>query len=53
MSYLTIIAAVWGVCAIFAVLFIRGAAQPKLQPVRVQSRDAELAEAAKKFSLPQ
>ncbi|SAK80245.1 hypothetical protein AWB80_05035 [Caballeronia pedi] len=37
MNYLTIIAAVWGICAICAVLFIRGAAQRNQEPLRVQS----------------
>ncbi|VXA93680.1 conserved hypothetical protein [Burkholderia sp. 8Y] len=38
MNYLTIIAAVWTVCAIFAVLFIRGATLRDQKPVPVQSR---------------
>ncbi|WP_244817696.1 hypothetical protein [Caballeronia sp. Lep1P3] len=37
MNYLTIIAAVWTVCAIFAVLFIRGATARDQKPARVQS----------------
>jgi len=38
MNYLTIIAAIWTVCAICAVLFIRGATLRDQKPVRVQSR---------------
>jgi hypothetical protein len=52
MSYLTIIAAVWGICAICAVLFIRGAAQRNQEPLRVQSDREPVARASKDFSRP-
>jgi hypothetical protein len=39
---LTIIAAVWAICAICAVLFIRGATQRKQEPVRVRSDERKL-----------
>lgn len=42
MNYLTIIAAVWAICAICAVMFIRGATQPKQAPVRVHTNEHEL-----------
>lgn len=38
MNYLTIIAVVWTVCAIFAVLFIRGATAQERKPARVAER---------------
>ncbi|SAK52761.1 hypothetical protein AWB76_01759 [Caballeronia temeraria] len=52
MSYLTIIAAVWGVCAAGAVLFIRGAAQRNQEPQRTQSEREPVAPASKDFSHP-
>jgi hypothetical protein len=52
MSYLTIIAAVWGICAICAVLFIRGAAQRHHEPLRAQSEREPNAGASKDFSRP-
>jgi|GEM_PF-3068272 hypothetical protein len=38
MNYLTIIAIVWTVCALFAVLFIRGATAQERKPARVAQR---------------
>ena len=52
MSYLTIIAAVWGICAICAVLFIRGAAQRNQEPLRVQSEREPNAGRPQDFSRP-
>ncbi|WP_250516446.1 hypothetical protein [Caballeronia sp. INDeC2] len=52
MSYFTIIAAVWGVCAFGAVLFIRGAAQDNQEPRRVQKEREPVAPASKDFSRP-
>jgi hypothetical protein len=40
MNYLTIIAAVWAICAFCAVFFIRGATLRK--PVRVHTNEREL-----------
>ncbi|SAL14857.1 hypothetical protein AWB73_00622 [Caballeronia turbans] len=52
MSYLTIIAAVWGICAVCAVLFIRGAAQRNHEPLREQRDREPAAHASKDFSRP-
>ncbi|WP_250488321.1 hypothetical protein [Caballeronia sp. ATUFL_F1_KS39] len=52
MSYLTIIAVVWAVCAVGAVLFIRGAAQRNHEPLRKQSEREPVAPASKDFSRP-
>ncbi|WP_321797394.1 hypothetical protein [Caballeronia sp. J97] len=49
---MTIIAAVWGVCAVGAVLFIRGAAQRDQEPSRTQSDREPAAHASKDFSHP-
>ncbi|WP_238289740.1 hypothetical protein [Caballeronia novacaledonica] len=49
MSYLTIIAAVWGICAVCAVLFIRGAAQRNPEPLRVQRDHEPVRHASKDF----
>ncbi|MDR5856434.1 hypothetical protein P9239_22390 [Caballeronia sp. LZ062] len=48
MNYLTIIAAVWAVCALFAVLFIRGATLRDRKPVPVQSSTRRAAASAVK-----
>ncbi|WP_250455531.1 hypothetical protein [Caballeronia sp. ATUFL_M2_KS44] len=54
MNYLTIIGVVWTVCAIFAVLFIRGATVQDKKPARaVQIREragSNVAGAAKEVS---
>ncbi|BAN27082.1 hypothetical protein [Caballeronia insecticola] len=42
MNYLTIIAAVWAICAFCAVLFIRGAAQRNQEPLRIRTNEHEL-----------
>ncbi|SAK84501.1 hypothetical protein AWB79_05781 [Caballeronia hypogeia] len=47
MNYLTIIAAVWAICAICAVFFIRGATQRK--PVHVQSERERNADRSKHY----
>jgi hypothetical protein len=52
MSYLTIIAAVWGICAVCAVLFIRGAAQRNQEPLRVQSAREHNANGPKDYGRP-
>ncbi|SAK44393.1 hypothetical protein [Caballeronia ptereochthonis] len=41
MNYLTIIAAVWAICAICAVLFIRGATRRDQEPRRVREPNAK------------
>jgi hypothetical protein len=46
MNYLAIIAAVWAACALFAVLFIRGATLRDRKPAPVQSRTHRAASAA-------
>jgi hypothetical protein len=43
MNYLTIIAGVWAICAICAVLFIRGAVQRNREPVRVRTNEHDMA----------
>ncbi|WP_244830983.1 hypothetical protein [Caballeronia sp. TF1N1] len=50
MNYLTIIATVWAICAICAVLFIRGSAAQQLKPARVRRDQRTLAERIKDFS---
>ncbi|WP_250474814.1 hypothetical protein [Caballeronia sp. GAFFF1] len=50
MNYLTIIAIVWTVCALFAVLFIRGATLRERKPVPVQSRARRAAASVKDAS---
>lgn len=52
MSYLTIIAAVWGICAVCAVLFIRGAAQRNQEPLRAQREHDPVPHASKDFGRP-
>ena len=52
MNYLTIIAVVWGLCAVCAVLFIRGAAQRHQEPLRVQSEREPNAGRSQDFSRP-
>jgi hypothetical protein len=52
MNYLTIIAAVWGICAICAVLFIRGAAQRNHEPLRLQKEREPKANPSQDFSRP-
>ncbi|SAL44830.1 hypothetical protein AWB74_01900 [Caballeronia arvi] len=52
MSYLSIIAAVWGICAICAVLFIRGAAQRNQEPLRPQAEREPNAGRSQDFSRP-
>lgn len=42
MNYLTIIAAVWAICAICAVMFIRGATLRQHAPMRVHTNEHEL-----------
>jgi hypothetical protein len=52
MTYLTIIAAVWAICALFAVLFIRGASMhdEKLIPVPVSDGERTLGKGRKDLS---
>ncbi|MDR5773834.1 MULTISPECIES: hypothetical protein [unclassified Caballeronia] len=50
MNYLTIIATVWAICAICAVLFIRGSAAQQMKPARVRRDQRTLAERIKDFS---
>ncbi|SAL31065.1 hypothetical protein AWB70_01959 [Caballeronia cordobensis] len=52
MNYLTIIAVVWGLCAVCAVLFIRGAAQRNTEPLRPQAEREPKTGRSQDFSRP-
>jgi hypothetical protein len=45
MSYLNFILAVWAICGIGAVLFIRGATRQQAKPVLVRVRESRRADA--------